>query len=96
MFGNASVPVDRGRETRLFTEAQSVLMALRDGGCRAETCDRPPSWCEAHHWNPWSAGGKTNLADGVLLCGYHHRLIHHTNYHHQRLPTGDVRFTRRT
>jgi hypothetical protein len=95
VFGSPSVPIDRGRETRLFTEAQSVLMALRDHGCRAETCDRPPSWCEAHHWHPWSQGGKTNLADGVLLCGFHHRLAHHQTYHHQRLPNGDIRFTRR-
>ncbi|MCW2779931.1 MAG: endonuclease, partial [Marmoricola sp.] len=53
--------------------------------------------CEAHHETlPWSRGGKTNLADGVLLCGHHHRLAHHTNYDHQRLPNGDIRFTRRT
>ncbi|MGI9156815.1 MAG: DUF222 domain-containing protein [Marmoricola sp.] len=95
LYGSPSVPVDRGRETRMFTEAQSVLMAIRDHGCRAETCDRPPSWCEAHHWHPWQAGGKTDLADGVLLCGFHHRLAHHTAYNHQRLPNGDVRFTRR-
>jgi len=95
VFGTASVPIDRGRENRLFNQAQSILMALRDKGCRAETCTRPPAWCEAHHWRPWSQGGKTDLADGVLLCGFHHRLAHHTNYDHQRLPNGDVRFTRR-
>jgi len=95
VFGTPSVPIDRGREKRLFNQAQSILMALRDKGCRAETCQRPPSWCEAHHWQPWSRGGKTDLADGVLLCGFHHRLAHHTNYDHQRLPNGDVRFARR-
>ncbi|MCW2781476.1 MAG: endonuclease, partial [Marmoricola sp.] len=69
----------------------------RDRGCRAETCQRPPAWCEAHHETlPWSRGGKTNLNDGVLLCGHHHRLAHHTNDDHQHRPNGDIRFTRRT
>jgi hypothetical protein len=72
-------------------------MGLRDKGCRAETCDRPPAWCEAHHdQTPWAKGGKTNLADGVLLCGFHHRLAHRTDYDHHRLPNGDIRFARRT
>ncbi|MEP6482771.1 MAG: HNH endonuclease signature motif containing protein [Rhodoglobus sp.] len=41
---------------------------MRDGGCRFPGCDRPPSWCEAHHIVPWSHGGRTDLADGLLLC----------------------------
>jgi hypothetical protein len=96
VLGTTSAPLDLGRETRLFTQAQHHAMALRDRRCRAETCQRPPAWCEAHHEIPWSRGGKTNLNDGVLLCGHHHRLAHHTNYDHQRLPNGDIRFTRRT
>jgi NADP-dependent 3-hydroxy acid dehydrogenase YdfG len=37
-----------------------------------------------------------DLADGILLCGHHHRLIHHPDYTHQRLPNGDIRYHRRT
>jgi hypothetical protein len=97
VLGKTSALLDLGRETRLFSKAQHLAMAIRDRGCRAETCQRPPAWCEAHHETlPWSRGGKTNLADGVLLCGHHHRLAHHTNYDHQHLPNGDIRFTRRT
>ena len=47
--------------------------ALRDGGCAFPGCDRPPSDCEAHHAKePWHQGGRTDLADGVLLCPHHH------------------------
>jgi len=27
-----------------------------------------------HHVIPWWSGGKTSLDNGVLLCGFHHRL----------------------
>lgn len=97
VLGRTSSVLDLGRESRLFSKAQRIVMGIRDKGCRAETCDRPPSWCEAHHLtSPWSKGGKTDLADGALLCGHHHRLAHHPDYDHTRLPNGDLRFHRRT
>ena len=56
--------------------AQRLGFAVRDKGCVFPGCDRPPSWCEAHHITPWARGGGTDLTNGCLLCGYHHRLIH--------------------
>jgi hypothetical protein len=70
------VPLKHGRTRRLFTLAQRLGFAVRDKGCVFPGCDRPPSWCEAHHIGSWSRGGGTDLANGCLLCGYHHRLIH--------------------
>ena len=97
VLGGPSAVLDLGREQRLFNRAQRVAMTIRDKGCRAEGCDRPPSWCEAHHFTtPWANGGNTNLSDGVLLCGHHHRLAHHPHYTHHRLPNGDIRYHRRT
>jgi hypothetical protein len=97
VLGGPSAVLDLGREARLFNKAQRIALALRDKGCRAEGCDRPPSWCEAHHvTKPWAEGGKTDLEDGILLCGHHHRLAHHPDYTHQRLPNGDLRYHRRT
>jgi len=71
-------------------------MMLRDRCCRAESCDVPATWCEAHHLKPWSHGGATNLTDGITLCSHHHHRAHDTNYRTQRLPNGDLRFHRRT
>ncbi len=71
-------------------------MRLRDQQCRAEGCSVPARWCEAHHWIPWSKGGKTNLDDGVLGCSFHHHLLHDPRHTHEILPNGDIRFHRRT
>jgi hypothetical protein len=68
--------LDLGRTRRLFSPAQKTALAVRDGGCAFAECERPPGWTEAHHVDPWSAGGKTDLDNAVLLCGAHHRLIH--------------------
>jgi hypothetical protein len=57
----------------------------------------PATFCEAHHLDPWSSGGRTNIKDGVLLCSWHHHQIHDTQtYRTERLPHGDFRFIRRT
>ncbi|WP_107771218.1 HNH endonuclease signature motif containing protein [Nocardioides sediminis] len=95
VLGGQSELLDLGKAKRLYTSGQRKAMSLRDGGCRAEGCDIPAAWCEAHHLVPWSRGGKTDLADGVLLCGHHHHRAHDDRYLHDRLPNGDLRFHRR-
>ncbi|HEY3259894.1 MAG TPA: HNH endonuclease signature motif containing protein, partial [Pseudonocardiaceae bacterium] len=37
-------------------------------------------WCAAHHITHWADGGPTNLTNVVLLCGRHHRLVHHSDW----------------
>ena len=48
----------------------------RDRGCRFPGCDRKASWCEAHHVEPWQHGGPTNINNLVLLCAFHHHVVH--------------------
>lgn len=66
----------QGRKRRLATRAQYEAMAVRDGGCTAPGCDRPPRECDAHHDIPWSAGGHTDVDQMRLLCRRHHRELH--------------------
>ena len=69
VLGGRGEILDLGRTRRLFSAAQRKAMALRDRQCTADGCDIPAAWCEAHHFKkPWSTGGKTDLADGKLLC----------------------------
>jgi hypothetical protein len=97
VLGGRGEVLDLGRTRRLFSPAQRKALALRDRHCRAEGCDLPAAWCEAHHADrPWSRGGRTDRADGVLLCSFHHHRAHDHRWHTSRLPNGDVRYTRRT
>jgi len=70
-------------------------LVLRHGTCQAEGCERPGSWAEAHHWLSWAMGGRTDLSNAVLLCSLHHHHVHGPRFTAERLPNGDVRFTRR-
>ena len=70
VLGGKSEVLDHGRMRRLYSKPQRVAMAIRQSfRCAAEGCDRPTAWCDAHHLQPWCRDGKTNLADGVLICG---------------------------
>ena len=96
VLGGDSEILDLGRTRRLFSAAQRRALRLRDRTCRAEGCDIPAAWCEAHHADqPWSRGGRTDLDDGLLLCHHHHQRAHDVAYTAERLPHGDVRFHRR-
>ena len=82
----SGVPLHMGRRHRFFTGALRRALVLRDKGCAFPGCDRPPGWCEGHHIRFWADGGPTSLSNGVLLCGFHHRLIHVGDW---RITMGD-------
>jgi hypothetical protein len=90
-----SQPLDVGRKSRCYTEAQRIAMLVRDRRCRAEGCDRTTG-LHAHHKILWSLGGHTDLKDGVSLCHWHHNRAHDNNYATTYHPNGDVTFHRRT
>lgn len=83
-------PLDVGREERLFTPKQRIGLAIRDGGCRWPGCDRPASYCEAHHIDEWHRDqGRTDIDRGILLCRFHHMELHHGGWSIGRQGKGD-------
>ncbi|MEU6134889.1 DUF222 domain-containing protein [Nocardioides sp. NPDC047086] len=94
VLGTNSEILDLGRTARLAYPVQHRALRLRDKCCQAEGCDAPAAWTEAHHLQPWSEGGRTNVANMVLLCPSDHRRIHDADYTYERLPDGQIRFTR--
>lgn len=71
-----SEPLDVGRRTPVVPTALRRAMIARDGGCRFPRCDRPHTWCDAHHVVHWADGGATRLSNLLLLCRWHHRKVH--------------------
>jgi hypothetical protein len=73
---SGSQPVDIGRASRSWTDPQRRALEARDGGCRGPGCDRPASWCDAHHIRWWRHQGRTAVDNGILLCHACHHLVH--------------------
>lgn len=90
VLGGASEVLDLGRTRRLFSRAQRVALAGKFGGCMFGGCDRPASWCEAHHIDPYDPGGPTDLDNGILLCRRHHMLLHDHGWRIDRVGDGYV------
>jgi len=86
-----SVPLDVKRAARFATPAQRRALTVRDGGCVFPGCDRPASWCDAHHVTPYEHHGDTDLSNLALLCRHHHGVTHRTGW--QMVATPDQRFT---
>ncbi len=72
----ASQPLDVGRRMRTAPAAQRRAIMARDRTCRFPWCDRPAHWCDVHHIVHWADGGSTSVGNQLLLCRYHHTLVH--------------------
>jgi hypothetical protein len=76
VMAGRSEPLDVGRKTPVVPPAMRRALVVRDRGCRFPGCERPHTWCDAHHVVHWADGGATAVANLVLLCRRHHRTIH--------------------
>ena len=79
-FGPRGEVLSLGRTRRLFSPAQRIALAVRDGGCIWPQCTAPPAWCDAHHVEWWKPGGMTDVRNGALLCPAHHHLLHDSDF----------------
>jgi hypothetical protein len=73
--------LDVGRATRSVSPAMAKAVIVRDGHCRWEGCESPPTLCEVHHRVPWANRGPTDRSNLGLLCWHHHKLVHRAGPH---------------
>jgi hypothetical protein len=74
-----------GRNRRLASPAQIAALTVRDGAvCQFPGCTHTRH-LHAHHVRPWWAGGRTDIENLILVCSYHHKVIHDHGYQIRRL-----------
>ncbi|HSJ26158.1 MAG TPA: DUF222 domain-containing protein [Longimicrobiales bacterium] len=88
--GDGGGVLDVGRRTRTIPPALRRALEVRDGGCRFPGCGS--RFTDGHHIVHWADGGTTSLDNTMLLCRYHHRLVHEGGYRVERGPTGRLNF----
>lgn len=75
------VVVGVGRNRRTIPGWLRRVVYHRDGNrCRFPGC-RHTRWLEVHHRQHWAHGGRTDLDNLILICGYHHRFVHEHGWH---------------
>ena len=81
VFGPEGQILDSGRTQRLFTPAQTRAVIARDRHCQYPGCSAPPGQGEIHHNIWWYHQGHTSTDNAILLCWYHHTLVHQHHLH---------------
>lgn len=83
--------IDVGRRSRTATDAQWAALNAMYSTCGWANCDRPVSWCQAHHIHEWEHGGLTDLDNLIPLCSKHHHAVHEGGYAIKLLPDRTLR-----
>ena len=89
--GPTGEPLAVGRRTRTIPPAMRRALVIRDRGCRFPGCASTHR-LHGHHVRHWARGGETSLDNLVLLCPFHHRLVHEGGFDVHRLDDGAYRF----
>jgi len=91
MLERAGEVLDVGRKTRTISPALRRALHARDHHCRFPGCNQS-FFTEAHHIVFWGNGGETKLWNLILLCGFHHSLVHTAGLTIETLPDGNFEF----
>jgi len=85
--------VGMGRLTREPSAQMVRQIRHRDRECRFPGCGAR-AFTQAHHVTFWRHGGRTDLENLVLICSFHHRLVHELGWRLTRDRGGQVRWFR--
>ena len=84
-------PLNIGRRSRTIPPPMRRALKARDGGCRFPGCTNH-KFVDGHHIIHWADGGETSLDNLVLLCRYHHHLVHEGGFACKKGKGGEVYF----
>ncbi len=80
--------IDYGRTQRVVSDSLFDTLIIRDHGCRWPGCNIPAGGCDAHHAQHWLDLGETEPDNLVLLCWFHHHLLHEQHWSIEPLGGG--------
>jgi hypothetical protein len=80
-----------GRMSREPTAWMVRQIRYRDRGCRFPGCGTR-AFTQAHHIVWWRHGGRTDLDNLLLICSFHHRLVHEHGWSVARDDDGTLRW----
>jgi hypothetical protein len=83
--------LDISRRSRSIPPAIRRALMLRDHGCAFPGCTRG-RFLHAHHVEHWLHGGSTSLDNLVMLCSFHHHLVHEGGWRVTAEAEGDFCF----
>jgi len=86
-------PIRLGRLTREPPAWMLRQLRYRDRACTFPGCGAR-RFTHAHHVVWWERGGRTDLENLVLVCGFHHRLVHELGWGVRREADGVTRWFR--
>ena len=84
-------PLNAGRKQRVVQPALRRALLARDKSCKFPGCSHE-KWLDAHHVMHWIDGGETSLANTLLLCSRHHRLLHEGGFSIRKGLSGEWQF----
>jgi hypothetical protein len=82
-----------GRLSRVPSAWMIRQVRHRDQECRFPGCGAM-RFTQAHHIVWWSNGGRTDLENLVLICSFHHKLVHAHGWAVKRAPDGSLSWFR--
>ncbi len=86
VYSSKGVPLWRGPALPRPTKAQMDALVARYGACAG--CGEHYAVCQAHHIQPRSQGGPTDIDNLMLLCWGCHDKVHHHGW--RVVPNGDT------
>jgi hypothetical protein len=82
-----------GRTSRVVPPWMIRQLRYRDRECRFPACGAR-RFTQAHHIVWWERGGRTDLDNLVLVCSFHHKLVHELGWTLTRDADGTVAWSR--
>ena len=89
LFEGKTRVLDANDAAERFNKRQRRAIAARDRHCVFPGCTRIPRHCDVHHLHERADGGPTTVANGCLLCRFHHRLVHQHGWRLHREASTD-------